>query len=117
VLTLTPSGTRGSTVAATKRKKRIKKRRRLAAKSSIPPTAPGLLPMGQSVEVKVTKASADEIVYTLSDGTRLRVRPLIIRIDRSLNHYNPTGEPLYQVQAGTIVQTDVPKRLKKRQQG
>jgi len=70
--------------------------------------------MGRTTEVKVKHASADEIVYTLSDGTKLRLRPLIMRIDRSLSRFNPSGEPIYQVQTGTILITEVPRRLKRK---
>lgn len=69
--------------------------------------------MGRTTEVKVKKSSNEEIVYTLTDGTKLRVRPIIIRIDRSLNKFNPAGEPIYQIQLGSMIQTDVPRRLKR----
>jgi len=79
----------------------------------MPQPAP-LLDLGPTVSLVVKKASAEDIVYTLSDGSKLKLRPIIFDVRRSLNKYNPAGEPIYQVQTGLIVQTEVPKRLKRK---
>jgi hypothetical protein len=78
------------------------------------PLAPVLLEMGRKVSVNVKKASADIVTYTLSDGSKLKLKPIIVAIDRSLEKYNPQGEPLYQISVGFFVQTDVPKKLKRK---
>jgi hypothetical protein len=91
-------------------KKKARTRRRAVEVVSGPPIA-ALVPMGKSVSVKIVKASADEIVYTLSDGTRLRLKPIVASVDRSLEKYNALGEPLYQINAGMFLQTIVTKKL------
>jgi len=70
--------------------------------------------MGRKVSVTVKRASAEQIVYTLSDGTKLTLRPVLMNIERSLSKYNPLGDPIYQLGTGLIMQTVVPKKLKKK---
>lgn len=86
-----------------------------AAGTTVIPTTPPLIPLGRKVAVSVKKVSAEEIVYTLSDGTKLKLRPVLVNIERSLSKYNPLGDPIYQIGTGLILQTEVPKRLKRRQ--
>jgi hypothetical protein len=97
------------------RARRIKRKRR--AKRSIetvlPQPAP-LIDLGSTVAVTVKSASAEEIVYKLSDGTKLKLRPIIMSIERAKQKYNPAGEPIYQLQTGLIVQPIVPKKLKRK---
>ena len=72
---------------------------------------PVLLEMGRKVPLSVKKASANEIIYTLSDGTKLKLMPVLMSIERSKDKYTPQGEPLYQINAGFFMQTAVPKKL------
>jgi hypothetical protein len=94
---------------------RIKKR---ATKKSVANEAlvpiPQLIDLGASVPVSVKSASANEIVLTLSDGTKMRVKPVVMGIARSTEKFNATDEPIYQFNVGMMIVTDVPKRLKKR---
>ena len=61
--------------------------------------------------VKITEAWSQ---YTLSDGTVLKVKPAVIQIKRVIGTYNPDGKPVYAVQAGVALDTDVPKKLLKK---
>jgi hypothetical protein len=70
--------------------------------------------MGRTVSVTVKRASAEQIVYTLSDGTKLTLRPVLMNIERSLNKYTPLGDPIYQLGTGLMMQTVVPRKLKKK---
>lgn len=85
-----------------------------ASAGASPPLMGGLVDMGKKTEVKIKKASVDEIVYMLDDGTKLRLRPVIALAERSLNRYTPQGDPLYQINVGLIIQTDVPRKLKRK---
>jgi hypothetical protein len=78
------------------------------------PLQAGLLDMGRKIALTVKKQSAEEIVYTLSDGTKLKLKPILVSIERSLNVFTPVGDPLYQIQTGIFMQTEVPKKLKKK---
>lgn len=75
------------------------------------------VPLGKTVPVSVKSATAEEIVMTLSDGTKLHIRPVVMTIERSLSKYNPAGDPLYQFNVGMMVVTNVPKRLKRVSKG
>jgi hypothetical protein len=93
------------------RKARIRKP---AVDASAVPQVPVLVDMGRKVSVAIKKSSPDEILYTLSDGSKLKLKPMIVSIERSLEKFNPQGEPLYQVNVGLFVHTDVPKKLKRK---
>jgi len=82
----------------------------------VPTTAPPVPPidLGRKVAVATKKASAEEIVLTLTDGTKLQLKPLIFGIERSLEKYNPQGDPIYQVNVALVIQPIVPRRLKRR---
>ena len=100
------------------KKKRRRRRRLLRAKRAALPvslSAPPVVDIGRTVEVKVKKVSAESIVLTLSDGTSLLLKPVIMGIARSAKMYNPLGEPIYQINVGLMIQTKVPPRLKRKQ--
>ena len=78
------------------------------------PPAPQFVDLGRKIDVKIKKASAEEILLTLSDGTTLHVRPIVIGIERSLEKYNALGEPIYQINVGMVLQTKVPPKLKRK---
>jgi hypothetical protein len=76
--------------------------------------APPLIDLGRKVSVSVKKATAEDIRLTLSDGTNLILRPIVAGIERSIEKYNPSGEPIYQINVALIVQTEVSKKLKRK---
>jgi hypothetical protein len=97
------------------KKRSPKGRRTPAIKTRVvtPPPAP-MIDMGKKVAVTVKKAPAGELEYTLSDGTKLVIRPVILSVDRSLEAFNPDGDPIYQVATGLVMKTIVPKGLKRK---
>ena len=96
---------------ASRRKKRKKRARRA---SVVLPPAPALVDLGRTVPVTVTKGADDDVTLSLSDGTKLKMKPVIIGIERSIGKYNAMGEPIYQIQAGFVIQVTVPKKLKQK---
>jgi hypothetical protein len=70
--------------------------------------------VGRTVEVGIKSTIEGETVFTLSDGTKLHARVMAPSISRSLDKYNPNGDPVYLVQAGLLLKTIVPKRLKRK---
>lgn len=67
-----------------------------------------------TVSVEVRQADEKWSEFALADGTRLRVKPIVSVVKRSTEQYNQSGDPIYQIQAALVIQTDVHKRLKKR---
>jgi hypothetical protein len=93
-------------------KKRGRQRRRPG--SIVVPPPPAIIDLGRTVPVTVKKGSDDDVTLSLSDGTKLKMKPVVIGIERSLGKYNAMGEPIYQIQAGFIMQFTVPKSLKRK---
>lgn len=97
---------------ATKRRRRAKSKS--PAIETVAPFGP-TIDLGPSVKLTVKKATAEEIQYSLSDGSTVRLRPVIMGIERSKDKFNQSGEPIYQMQMGIVLHTDVPKKLKRKE--
>lgn len=69
---------------------------------------------GRTVEVGIKSAREGETVLVLTDGTKVHARVLPTSIARSLNKFNANGDPIYVIQAGLVLRTDVPKKLKRK---
>lgn len=69
--------------------------------------------MGEEVDFESEGAEKWNI-YLLADGTKLRLKAIAASIIR-LDEYLPTGDPVYMVNASTLVATDVPDQLKRHQ--
>lgn len=98
---------------ATKTKARAGRGRARRPRFHAPPQ-PQIIDLGRSVDVPVRKASVEEIVLSLVDGTKLHLKPVVMGIQRSTERYNPLGEPIYQVNVAVLVQTKVPPKLKRK---
>lgn len=70
--------------------------------------------VGRTVSVAVKTSSDHDILFTLTDGTKLYAKVVPNGISRSLDKYNPNGDPVYLVQAGLLLRTEVPKKLRRR---
>jgi hypothetical protein len=53
-------------------------------------------------------------VYALHDGTTLKLRTVLAEVLRVEGQYAPNGDPVYVVNASTIVNTNAPEQLKKK---
>ena len=70
------------------------------------------LTKGERVDFKVVKEDWNE--YELADGTRLKVRLVLVDVLR-MPDYNPLGEPIYQIMSQNVVKcTYVPEGLKRK---
>ena len=70
---------------------------------------------GQTVEFDVEKENWN--IYSLEDGTKLRMRSVVAQLIRLENEYNQQGDPVYLVNSQNIVSADVPDHLKKKPPG
>ena len=50
--------------------------------------------------------------YKLSDGTTLKVRPIVTAVLRLEGEYDAAGNPIYTVSSQTVVQVNAPKSLR-----
>jgi hypothetical protein len=72
-------------------------------------------PFVDGVEVAVESASEKWNEYTLEDGTKIRVKPVIIQVTRIIDQYDLEGNPMYVTRAQPIVViVEVPERLKRK---
>jgi len=94
---------------AKKRKSSTRARRRRPSLFT-PPQAE----VGRTVDVGIKSAAEGESVFTLTDGTKLHVKVAVPSITRSLDKFNANGDPVYLVQAGLMLKTVVPKRLRRK---
>ncbi len=85
----------------------------VARKQVAPDMAPASLP-GKRIPVPIKKSEEHWSQYTLSDGTVIRVRPILIDVNRVDGQYNQAGEPVYELKSGGVMDVKVPERLRKR---
>jgi hypothetical protein len=66
-----------------------------------------------AVEISVSVVSQKEewSSYTFSDGTEVRIRPVVIDAKRVEGQYSPDGAPIYNLKATLIFDTIPNKRL------
>ena len=69
---------------------------------------------GGPVPVSITKSEENWSSYKLSDGTTVRVRPIIVEIVRQKNKYDDKGNPFYTITGGMIHQLKTPSKLRKK---
>ena len=84
-------------------------RRRVGQKASEKSATPIRIPL----EIKKSEERWSE--FELSDGSLIRVRPIMIEARRLKGKYNPNGEPIYEIKQGLIVDVRVPDNLKLKQ--
>ena len=93
-------------------KKSAKKKKK---KSKVPSLfAPPAIDIGNTIAVSIKQTRDAESTYALSDGTKIHARLQINSVERSKEKYTANGEPVYQVQAGIILRTEVAKKLKRK---
>lgn len=88
-------------------KKAAKKARAPRASVFIPPA----IDIGKKVPVDIKSTKEAESIFTLSDGTKLHAKVLLVSVERSKDKFQPSGEPVYQVAGGIVLRAKIPKSL------
>jgi len=71
------------------------------AKSKFPAKRPAAL---KTTQVQVTRAVREEwSEYLLEDGTRLKIRPIPLDVQRIEGVFDPMGNPTYQIQIAVVL--------------
>jgi hypothetical protein len=78
-----------------------------------PPSGASVNPFGPTEQRKITRSHVAESVFTLSDGTKLRVKPVVGDVRRAVEQYNSDGNPVYFLSLGMTIVTDAPKGLRR----
>ena len=71
---------------------------------------------GQEYEGEIVEFEADKepwSTYILHDGTQLKVKAVLTEAVR-LPLHGPTGDPVYMIQASTVVSSQSPEALRKK---
>jgi hypothetical protein len=89
------------------------KRKTVALKASLEGASPAMVvnPFGETQQRKIVGSKIAVSEFTLSDGTKLTVRPMVADIRRAVNQFSANGEPLYFLTVGTTISTKAPKKL------
>ncbi|OFW43586.1 MAG: hypothetical protein A3J29_18810 [Acidobacteria bacterium RIFCSPLOWO2_12_FULL_67_14b] len=82
------------------------------AEKKVKVTVPGLGVI-EGYEVEVTETAERWSELTLSDGTVLRIKPVVLSVIRLENTFDNDGNPIYQVKTNQVMSTNVPENLKK----
>jgi hypothetical protein len=97
-------------------KKRKMKRGKKAAVPGVPVPRPPFVinPFGPMKQKIIKRRKIVPSTFTLNDGTRLIVTPILSNVQRALDQFNDRGEPLYFLTLGQMIKTIAPKRLHKK---
>jgi hypothetical protein len=63
--------------------------------------------------VEILKSEEKWSVYTLANGTKVRMKPVVADVLFVPGEFNPDGEPLYITRAGLMISTKSPAKLRK----
>ena len=66
-----------------------------------------------AVEVEIAESSEKWTEITLTDGTTIRTKPVILSVLRLENVYDQEGNPVYQLKANQVMVASSPDNLKK----
>jgi hypothetical protein len=85
-----------------------------AALPGTPQIQLGYDPIGpkEPVDIVSTKEAWSE--FTLSDGTVIRAKAVVLDVRKMVDQYNQDGEPIYELQLTMINQARVPQELKRK---
>jgi hypothetical protein len=89
-------------------------KRRASSRSEAPPAVmqvERINPFGDTQPRKVIKSVVRESEFTLNDGTKLILKPLIGDVRRAVGQYNAAGQPVYFLTIGNALQSKPPKTL------
>jgi hypothetical protein len=85
-----------------------------AAKTPASPVPKGAGDAPTNTEIEITASNEAWSEYHLIDGTRLRIRPVLVSAFRAQGQWMPDGEPVYGVKLTFITDIQAPAALKKK---
>ena len=96
------------------------KRKRAKKVATLPiavtPAAPIVVdPFGPTKQRIVSKSKIVSSEFTLDDGTKLLVTPIVADVRRAIDQFNQNCDPLYFLTMGQTVKTVSPPRLRQKQ--
>lgn len=95
-------------------KKVAKKRKAPAPEPQLDLQPERINPLGETQPRKIVRSQVRESVFTLNDGTKLILKPLIGDVRRAVGQYNGLGHPVYFLTIGNALQSKPPKSLMKK---
>lgn len=69
---------------------------------------------GKRIPVKIKEPDDTWTEVKLADGTILRLRHLLIDINRIEGQYGADGQPAYEIKGGTMLEVIAPSKLRKK---
>jgi hypothetical protein len=73
----------------------------------------GYDPHGKMATLDVESSNTAWSVFQLSDGTKVRVKGVLIDAKKAVGQYAPDGKPIYILQMTMVNDLDVPDELMK----
>jgi hypothetical protein len=71
-------------------------------------------PFGPTKQRVVAKSKIVSSEFTLDDGTKLLVTPIVADVRRAIDQFNQEGDPLYFLTMGQTVKTVSPPSLRRK---
>ena len=68
----------------------------------------------EMVPVDILKSREEWSEFELSDGTKIRMRPVVTGVRRYKGQFNEDGDPVYQVKSALVFDTQAPANLRKK---
>jgi hypothetical protein len=92
------------------------KRKRALKAAALPTlgTPPVVNPFGPTKQRVVAKSKIVSSEFTLDDGTKLLVTPIVADVRRAVDQFNQDGDPLYFLTMGQTVTTVSPHHLRRK---
>jgi hypothetical protein len=92
-----------------------KRKRALKAAALATPGTPLVVnPFGPTKQRVVAKSKIVSSEFTLDDGTKLLVTPIVADVRRAVDQFNQNGDPLYFLTMGQTVKTVAPHHLRRK---
>lgn len=70
-------------------------------------------PLVDALEVEIEESSEKWTEIKLTDGTTIRVKPVVLSVLRLEDQFDQEGNPVYQLKSSLVMTASVPDHLKK----
>jgi hypothetical protein len=78
------------------------------------PQAFGYDPKGKMEPVDVISSKEGWSEFTLSDGSVIRLKAVLLEVKKAVGQYTPDGDPIYIMQSAQVNQVKAPENLRKK---